>query len=299
MKQTLRVVLAALTLLPSAILAQAPYTPTGSTLILYHFDEGAAATTAVDSSGHGRDATYGSAAVRGVTAQPGMGNAVAPGGPAIGGNPRWTDSANANGQNSPLYQLASNSFTIEMWIRLDELPQSVDMQLLTIHPSDQTFSFDLNLSIIRGDNAAFGGALSLGAGGAADLVLSSKINWELNEWYHIAVTYDAKGGGKGDYRFYVNRAGDTSTPTPISQSLNRSQLQMLTTNTNTRTLDVGNRSSAYGDAFRFRGSIDEFRISSEALTAFSIPEPSTAALGALSALAFVYHRRRRNRQAGG
>ncbi len=298
MKTPFFAVVAALVLLPTLLLAQSPYTTNGSTLFLYHFDEGASSSTAADASGHGRTANYGSGSITGVPGQSGMGNAFTVAGG--GANPEWVDSANPNGQNSPLYQLAANSFTVEMWIRFDDLAATSNSYLFTIHPSDQVLAADFSLSIIPQANLTFGGALSVGDSRGVDQIITPKIAWVSGEWYHIAVTYEAKGGGVGDYRFYVNRAGDDAEPMPFHQVLNRAQLQMMGGNTNPRVLDIGNIGGGYGST-RFRGTMDEFRISNTALTQFStlqpVPEPTSMLLGSIAGVVFLFRLRRHAREA--
>lgn len=280
MKTTFFSLMTALAFLPAAW-TQTPYVTDANTLFLYHFDE-TSGSTANDSSGNGRHATYGSNVLTGVSSAAGLGQAIQPA-PNSNGRVSWVDTSTSNteGQDSFLYDLVQEDFTIEAWIRFDSLNFTGNRFIFNIQPSEH-FTYDLRLSIIGYDNANYGGALSLGHGGSLNHTFTTTpYSWEVDTWYHIAVSATNTDGANSVFRFYINEAGDSTTPDPY-YTRTISDLFPHTSLTQRRIEIGGYYNIADGSSSYFPGAIDEVRLSNIARTQFDtlavIPEPSSLLL---------------------
>lgn len=292
----------ALALLTGSAWAQAPYTTDANTLLLYHFNEGSGATTAVDSSGYSRDATYGSSVTTGLPAQTGMGNAAQTTNSLNNGRITYTDTANPNGKNSFLYSLSSSSFTLEAWVKPNASFfsdfTSGNSPIIAIQPDGYSADIDLQFSILAsGGNYYF--ALGDMAGPNRVWTYTAPLNWVADTWYHVAVTgYETVTPGEWNYTFYNNVAGDSTTPSAWGGTVwGNTIMSPVSGTTNMRGVEVGNYYGNGGESY-FRGEIDEVRLSNMARTEFqTIPEPSVVFLLGLGLLLLVFHARHRRRSA--
>lgn len=290
MKTQTRLAILALIGLSVAVNAQTSYTTDANTLFLYHLNEAASATNAIDSSGHGRNAKYGTAVTTGLPAQTGMGNSAKT---ASGVNGRiiYSDPTTP-GQDSFLNSLATQSFTLEAWV----MPSadffnvtSGNQMVMAIQPNGTITNFDLRFSILPSGGKYY---LSLGSSTGPNNVytVGTPLNWTVDTWYHIAVTATLNTNGTWTYRFYNNVAGGSTTPTAF-YTVNGSALTM-NSSTNSRDLIIG----ASYDGNYFRGQIDEARVSDIARTQFdtlAIPEPSTLLFLIMGLALPLFLRRRR------
>ncbi|MFV0416922.1 MAG: LamG-like jellyroll fold domain-containing protein [Chthoniobacterales bacterium] len=269
--------------------AQQPYTADGNTMLLYHFDQNSGATAAPDSSGNGRNATYGSGTTSGLTSATGLDRAFS-GTDTNTGRVFYTDPTTP-GTDSFLYDMVNNDFTVEMWVKFDDVTFSTggNRRLFAIQPTGST-DVDLQLSIINYSNATYGGALSLGNTGALNRTFTTTpYNWVADEWYHIAIAVTTTGG-TNTANFYINQAGDSATPTPWATTTFGSLTP--SSSTSTRTISFGNMYGNNGDSY-FPGVIDEVRVSNIARTEFQtlIPEPSVAALSLTALAGFLFRKK--------
>lgn len=257
--------------------AQSPYTADSNTLILYHFDEEPGISTVIDNSGHDRNAARGDANSGGATALPGMGYAQSPTS-GLSSRTNWTEPNGPTDPASFLYTLGQGDFTIEAWIRLDDLDFTGNRNIMAIQ-SGTVVQPDLSFSILKNANGVF---LALGDVNGPNRAYTSGVNLglQVDQWYHIAVTGTDNGNGTSTYRFYFNSPGADTDPSPIYTTTN-TYMAPGGENTVPRRLEIGNYYGSSGTAF-FPGSIDEFRISDVARTTFEtlqpIPEPSQVAL---------------------
>lgn len=272
--------------------AQIPYTTDANTLFLYHYNEGVSASTAVDSSGNSRNATYGTGVVTGTTSISGLSNAFAPAQNNLG-RAYWTDPT-PNGQNSFLYNVSAGSFTIEAWARLDSNFSGGNRVLASIQPTG-VVATDMLFSILETGGSYY---LALGDSGGPNRAWTSShpITLQLGSWYHLAVTGAPTGTpGQWDYKFYYNQAGDSTTPTPL-HSVQNTQMAPYSGSTNQRVFSVGNHYGNSGNDF-FPGLIDEVRFSDVARTQFdtlAVPEPGSVLLIGFGLAAIAYFHRKRN-----
>ncbi len=284
-------------LFPAMIWAQTPYVTDANTLFLYHLDE-TSGTTATDSSGNGRHATYGSAVTINLPSQPGLDTSIK-GANNLSGRTTWKDTANPDGQDSFLYHLTEGSFTVEAWVRLDEdFDYETNRMIVVIQPDGQALA-DFSFSIRR-RSSDDGGTYHLAVGDKNGpnraWSFNTPLDWELGEWYHVAVTGTPTGTpGQWNYKFYNNQVGDSVTPTAIHSS-NNTMLAPRDTLTQLRTLEIGNYYGGSGLGY-LPGQIDEVRISNIARTQFDtlavIPEPSSLLLWGVG-IGCIALRRRRN-----
>ena len=116
----------------------------------------------------------------------------------------------------------------------------------------------------------------------------------VNEWSHLAITYDASTNTK---QFFINGAL-VSTTNPVAYSPNNSTILDGFTHED-EDLHIGGGGDA-GTSFRFDGRIDDVILYDNVLSQAdiqnlminSIPEPSGTALLGLAALGLVLRRRR-------
>jgi hypothetical protein len=115
-----------------------------------------------------------------------------------------------------------------------------------------------------------------------------------NEWFHVAVTYNGNENTADNLRLYWTRVDASRTEANLIGS--HQMVNDLST-TAQAVFGIGNdyRTTGSGNTSNLEGSIDEVRLSGIARGAdemlFTIPEPSTALLGALGALALLLRRR--------
>lgn len=280
MKTTFFSLMTALAFLPAAW-TQTPYVTDANTLFLYHFDE-TSGSTANDSSGNERHATYGTSVILNQPSLPGLTNAIkttyTENSPQ--GRVTWKDIANPNGEDSFLYNLTSGDFTVEAWIRLDETFDPGNRTIIAIQP-DGTNTRDFSFGIHR-RSLENGGTYHLAVGDTTGpnraWSIGKPITLELGTWYHVAVTGTKLNDTQWSYKFYYNQAGDSSTPDPLYTNTNT--YLAPDESTNLRSLGIGSY-GAWGLGY-FPGAIDEVRISNIARTQFDtlavIPEPSSLLL---------------------
>lgn len=294
MKTITNSIVGALALLTSTAWAQIPYSTDVNTLFLYHFDESSNATTAVDSSGNGRNATYLSTATSGLPSQPGMGNSTK-GNDELTGMTRWQDSTTP-GTSSLLYNLPTSAFTIEAWVKPSadffNMANGTNSPVIAIQPTASGLN-DYVFSILRHSSGTFHLALGDSGGPNRLWTVGYNLNWVADTWYHIAVTGTPIGGGNFTYKFYDNVGNSTTTPTADYTDASKAMLVGQFGNNATRDLNMSNFYGNNGDSY-FRGEIDEVRISNIARTQFdtlAIPEPAMLALLGMG-LGLLYLRKR-------
>jgi hypothetical protein len=136
------------------------------------------------------------------------------------------------------------TITISMWMKLAQLPsQSSYNYINLIFKEDYTAQTGYELYFVKSTNS-----LTFGCGNGTSIPTFGfgKTDWEINRWYHIALTLDSSS-----FKAYVDgqnirtAAGTTIAPSP------------------TRDLFIG---SFFGSQYFFNGLIDEVRIYNRALT---------------------------------
>jgi len=220
----------------------------------------------VDSSGNHRDAIYGSATQTGQSSLKGLGSSAKTSG-KLEGRITWKDDSATDGRNSLLYKLPREEFTIEAWVKPDEDFKkftSGNRFLVVIQPEGVGFA-DLSLSVLADAGRYY---LALGDGNGPNRVWTHTIplEWEIGQWYHVAVTAEPVAPKQWNYKFYLGRAGDPAMATAIHSSTNtplvgRDDLDQP------RTLEIGNYYGNNGESF-FPGQVDEVRISNTLRTEF-------------------------------
>lgn len=170
------------------------------------------------------------------------------------------------------------SFTVTAWV--SDLNAKIDRRRLFFLSGGTTRAIDIFFS--TGTN---GNVMSLAVAGSGtenpERIVTSAPSVFVpngnNEWYFVAVTYDATSGATS---FYAG-AQDDLLKTSSSTLLNSSG-QVYTMPTNSTTVNVGN--SSVGASGVFDGYLSDVRFYGEVLDAQSIealhavPEPSTAAI---------------------
>jgi len=170
------------------------------------------------------------------------------------------------------------SFTVTAWV--SDLNAKTDRRRLFFLSGGTTRAIDIFFS--AGTN---GNVMSLAVAGSGtespERIVTSAPSVFVpngnNEWYFVAVTYDATSGATS---FYVG-AQDNLLKTSSTTLLNSSG-QVYTMPKNSTTMNVGN--SSVGAAGFFDGYLSDVRFYGEVLDAQSIdalhavPEPSTAAI---------------------
>jgi hypothetical protein len=229
---------------------QAPYAgenATGSSVIgLWHFDEDAPGK---DSSGKGHDLSLRGADSRFIPNGK-FGGALhveekaEPGDKAQGAQTKDADDLTPAG-----------AFTIEMWMSPSEQLAGKDSAFLLDKkyynyskegvPSD----YDYLLQLRKSGKDQFAIQAHLGFGNASEILSSTPQTLEAGEWYHVAFTYDGKGGAK----LFLNGA-------PIGEANFKDRGAISNGKQN---LVIGDRIGSTHQ--RFFGRIDEVRISNGAV----------------------------------
>jgi len=258
-----------------------PYTADANTVVLYHLDESSGATTAVDSSGNGMDLSAGVSPFAGDSGPDGLGTSA-----------DFSDE-NPNKQlvrtlsASELAQFSPTQFTVEAWVRNPDSDKTDHNGIIAYrNGGTDRFQFTINqdairLDYIRDDTDAFYSGATSGA-----------LTWNEDEWYHVAVSYDANTAATGDsiIKFYRNSVNDTSQIANL--------VATLTNQPDLTPYSVGGRLRLGGfDGIgrrNFGGLLDEVRYSNGVLESFNLAVPTPAALPAgLALMGLVTLRRRR------
>lgn len=279
-KNVTMMTLAGMALWTGSAMAQTPYSPNGSTMLLYHLNE-ISGTTAVDSSGNNRDAVYEiPKVVLGLpSASASLGTAISSG-PSEGGTRTcWTDT---KGADSVLLPATTTDFTVEAWVKMSGGMIAKTQRIAVVQPVGDT-KVDWSFEIIGSGNQYHAGALSVSDSAVSNRVFKGGgMTWDANTWYHVAFVYDDLGDGTATYSLYRTAAGDTTADLVLSTTTDKLVSNSATGN---RMFNIAN---FYGDSGLqlFNGSVDEVQLSSVARTAadfsttLAVPEP--AAVGLIS-----------------
>jgi hypothetical protein len=270
------------------VAAPTPYTPDAGTQLLYHLDE-TTGTTATDSSGHERNATYGSQVLKGQAAQTGFGTAIQS---QSSSSARTTFTDTGKGNTSFLYAGTTPDFTIEAWVKMKSPVVGSYAKVIDVQPVG---SVPIDYSLFIFNNAANPQTLSFGDATTANKVfVGGGLTWDPNTWYHIAavVHQDTLTPANSYIKLYRNAAGDL-TPHVVASLSGATALLATNSSTADRMFDIGNYYGANG-AYYFPGEIDDVRFSNVARTSFDtlVPEPATAALILLGGGILAMRRRR-------
>ncbi len=268
-------ILPALFLTVATLQAQTPYAPDENTLFLYHFDEDDITLPAMDASENGRHATFGPNVLVGQEALSGLGMSLMST-DNLDARISWVDMDKANGKDSFLYSLAEEDLTIEAWVKpTEEFANftSGNRFLLVVQP-DGVGQVDLSVSIHAADGKYY---LAVGDKSGPNRVWThtNPLEWEIGEWYHVAITIEFAEEGHSYYTFYVSKAGDSMNPI-AHYTRKHTALEPQDEFTQQRTLEIGNYFGNYGKSF-FPGQIDEVRISNIVRSEFETLLPPDSA----------------------
>lgn len=261
--------------------APVPYTPSASTQLLYHLNE-TSGTTAADASGHGRDATYGANVILGQPAQPGFGYAISSQ-TGLAGRTYYTDTG--TGVDSFLYASGAVDFSVDTWVKLDNLDFTSRPVIFSVQPNGST-EVDYNLALLPSTNSFHPRALTFSDNGDANKVfVNGGLTWDTDTWYHIAVEVhqDTETPENSYIRIYRNAAGDT--PTVVAERNGADALITSSSLEADRNFEIANQYGNSGKDF-FPGEVDEVRFSR------IVPEPGTVAMTFLLGLGLAIPRRR-------
>lgn len=104
--------------------------------------------------------------------------------------------------------------------------------------------------------------------------LSTIVGLDDDQWHHLAVTYDPSDGGKlKDIKVYVDGVPDANTPDSNGNSY-RSEVVDINTDISVNNLRIG--SVKYNTNYYWRGSLDDVRVYTEALSPAQIDELGTS-----------------------
>ena len=251
-----------------------PYTADANTVVLYHLDETAGATTAVDASGNGFDLTASTSPFDGGASANGLSTAPTFGKVDGGKQLRRTMTA------PDLANFDTTSFTIEAWAKNPDLTSIGDHNgILAYRGSTGRFQFSvfgantganagkLNFNYNRDDTGAYYGTIQ-----------SNGLTWETDKWYHVVVTYDSNTAAANDsiVTFYRNSIDDVSgIPQMVGQLTGQPDIEPLDAGS---TLNLGGFET--NNQRNFAGYLDEVRWSNGVLTSFNLAIPTPAALPA-------------------
>lgn len=248
--------------------APTPFTSDAGTQLLYHLDE-TGGTTATDSSGHSRSATYGSSVTVGQAAQSGFGKAIQPAS-NLNGLTTFTDTG--KGAGSFLLPAQSPDFTLDAWIKVAAVTNTYQ-QILLVQPHGET-TYDYRLGIIGTNNQYHPGALSFGDGTYTDAVfVTGGMTWDSDTWYHVSVVVhqDAAVHTNSSVKIYRQAAGDAS-PSLVASATGNSAFLNVSTSTADREFQIGNYSGNNGLNY-VNGLVDEVRFQTP-----PVPEPGAGVL---------------------
>ncbi|AKJ65371.1 LamG-like jellyroll fold domain-containing protein [Kiritimatiella glycovorans] len=235
-----------------------PYVTDADTFALYHLDEppGTASTTSgvvADSSGNGNDLF------------------TTPASPFLDFfGPAGLDGAASLQTDRQFYRTSGvdfsafneQSFTLECWIHGHDESDGYQRGLMRLQADGEAILFGLQ-----------GGSLRFGAvvGGNYRAITSDTYDFDEDQWYHLAVTYEGDGGGDDSVvRFYVDPASEYGEPglragTRLGGDHSYRDLNSFTGAT-TNEIHVG---SWDGSQYYLR-ELDEVRISSAARDRFAL-----------------------------
>ena len=199
--------------------APAPYAPDAHTVLLYHLDETSGSAFA-DSSASGYDGVYStatgaSASAAAIASQAGFtgfGNALSNSankgvGVDVNGSGTWNFDGIESGDRFPM-SLLGDQFTLEAMVNLGSLSSGIQHIWGGDGNTQRAFQFRIeNGGVLRFDPVPGGTSVSF------DLsTLTGTHAFAANEWFHVAVTYDASGGaGTETVKFYWTRV-DSGSP---------------------------------------------------------------------------------------
>lgn len=277
MKTTLALLSAALCLSAPAAFAQSPYTGwahdyTGSepnTLLLWKFDD---PNPALDSSSGGHNVVFsGTGTATDVT---GKFNEAFESGPARSTS---NDSYARNTSSASVFN--GSAMSVEFWYqpRTDVITGAPVLAYFF----DKKYASNNGISLSMLNNGSSTGALylQLGNGSTSSSLISSDLDWDVNTWYNIAVTYENVAGNGVSNIYRDGELVGTKTTSGFGDLA-----------PGTLWWNLANRlGSTYGS---MPGYYDNFRIASKAYNYGPIPEPGSIALLAVSAISLFYLRKR-------
>jgi hypothetical protein len=260
-----------------------PYTADGNTLHLWHMDDGSSPATA---------------AVGGVSLNAGNGATLGSAGFADFGTAGNT-SANAQSEflSASSFDVstvtgASGAFTFEAMVNVSSITSGLQQIFsMEANSNPRPFQFRINSSgILEFINIAGGGGTI-----SAAVPTTGDEAFTINEWFHVAVTYNGLENTADNTKLYWTRVDDSRTVASLLTSGN-----MTADLTGAARYGVGNDGRTVGATDKnIEGLIDEVRISSVARGAdefiFGVPEPSTFVFASLALLSLgvIGWRRRR------
>lgn len=268
----------------------APYSVDSNTLHLWHFDldQGASASNAPDAFSPGgvgvsnqNGSTWGNTSFSGFDR---AGNTSAAANSII-----RSSATTANLRNAPVG--VGGAFTYEAIISTTTMAGNQTIFAMDANANaNRLFLFRFNNNNLQFFNLLEGATASY----STAIPTTGDDAYVANQWFHVAATYDGNANTPGNLKLYWTRVDASRTEANLIGS--HQMVNDLST-TAEAVYGIGNdfRTTGSGNQSNLEGSIDEVRISGIARGAdqmlFTVPEPSTALLGALGALALLRRRR--------
>jgi len=141
--------------------------------------------------------------------------------------------------------------TLAAWIKIDTMVGDGGRGVISKRTSDSVSGITYTM-FVRGETRTFG--INIADAGGSD-TLSTEESVRLNQWDHIAFTFD-----NGDYKLYINGVLDASSTGGRNAKIT------------THPVNIGKRTSGGDAQNNFNGSIDEVKIYNRSLSSADIKD---------------------------
>jgi hypothetical protein len=274
-----------------------PLATDANTRFLYQFNE-TSGTTAFDTSGANRHATYGPDVILSQPTVFETGKSIISQEKILLNSATYWQAPAGSAKTSILStDIFQNDFTVQMWVNWNgNAPLNQVRTLFAIQPISTT-DVDVRFGILPTDNPFHPNGLTVLDGSGTNLAFDEGgTAWQVDTWYHVALVVDYLESFDTNYKIYWTPEGIT-TPSLV-RDYTRPAGITLSSSTNDRQLIIGQE---YGDSGKrfWPGEIDGFKFSNKALTSDElddtlqlIPEPASALL-LMSGLVAAWKLRRR------